>query len=251
MGDMEFFDLVNIAGRYMEVENPTTPEKIIAFGRHLRLRAGSKVIDYGCGYGEALVLWAEQFGIEGIGVEVREQACERARAKVSARGLSGRIEIVCVSGAEIDLAEQVFDAAICLGASFIWGGYRETVAAMSRVIRRDGRLGIGEEYWQRDHVPPEYVQRAGAVHSEVELLQIARSEGFELEYVVRASHDDWDAYESGRWHGLVRWLEENSGHPEREQVVGRLHQMQDDYLRYGREYLGWAMYALAPKGQYP
>ena len=32
MGDMEFFDLVNIAGRYMEVENPTTPEKVIAFG---------------------------------------------------------------------------------------------------------------------------------------------------------------------------------------------------------------------------
>ena len=70
--------------------------------------------------------------------------------------------------------------------------------------------------------------------------------GFELEYVIRASQDDWDRYEAGNWHGLVRWLEDHPEHPERQAVVEHLHKVQDDYLRYGREHLGWAMYVLVP-----
>jgi hypothetical protein len=30
-------------------------------------------------------------------------------------------------------------------------------------------------------------------------------------------------------------------------VIAHLRRTQDDYLTYGREYLGWAMYALAPR----
>jgi SAM-dependent methyltransferase len=244
---MEILDLANIAGRYMELENPTAPEKIIAFGRHLRLRPGSKLIDFGCGYAEALVLWAEHFGIVGIGVDVREQACERAREKVVRRGLTERLEIVCRNGNDYPFQERHFDAATCLGASFIWGGFKQAIRAMRRAIRRGGRLGIGEEYWLRDSVPPDYARQATSVYSEYELLQIARSEGFDIEHVVRASDDDWARYESDRWHGLIQWLEENTDHPDRAQVVERLHKMQDEYFLYGREYLGWAMYALTPR----
>jgi SAM-dependent methyltransferase len=244
---MEILDLADIAGRYMELEDPTTPEKIVAFGNHLRLSTGSKVIDFGCGYAEALVLWAEQFGIVGIGVDVREQACERAREKVARRGLTERLEIVCGNGSDYTFQERHFDAATCLGASFIWGGFKQAIRAMRRAIRRGGRLGIGEEYWQRESVPPNYAKQAGPVCSEYELLQIARGEGFDVEYVIRASEDDWAKYESDRWYGLIRWLEENADHPDRAQVVDRLHKMQNEYLLYGREYLGWAMYVLAPQ----
>lgn len=55
---MENFDLVNIAGRAMELENPTIPAKIVALGEHLRLRAGSRVIDFGCGCGREFLGWA-------------------------------------------------------------------------------------------------------------------------------------------------------------------------------------------------
>jgi SAM-dependent methyltransferase len=245
---MEFFDLVNISERYMELVNPSTPEKTIQFGKHLRLREGSRVIDYACGYAEALVLWAEHFGIAGVGVEVREHACERAREKVSARGLGDRIEIVCTKAAEYPLEEGAFDAATCIGASFVWGGYRPAIRAMRRAIRSGGRLGIGEPYWLKDRVPAEYAAQHADFHSEYELLHIAREEGFDFEYVVRSSHDDWDRYEADNWYGLIRWIEDNPDHPERGEVIAHLHGIQDEYLRYGREYLGWAMYVLAPQG---
>jgi hypothetical protein len=48
----------------------------------------------------------------------------------------------------------------------------------------------------RDSIPTRYAARETSTHTEHELLQIAREEGFDFEYVVRASHDDWDRYET-------------------------------------------------------
>jgi SAM-dependent methyltransferase len=242
---MNFFDLVNISERYIELVNPSTPEKVLTIGQFLGLKAGSRVIDFGCGYGEVLALWAERFGIAGIELDVREHACDRARKKMSERGLAARIEIVCMNAAEYSFEKQAFDVAACIGASFIWGGYRPTIHAMKDAIHADGKLVIGEPYWLTEHVPPEYA-KGERVHTEYELLQIAHDEGFDFEYMVRASHDDRGGYEAGNWYGLVRWLEENPEHPERQEVIDHLHKIQDEYLRYGREYMGWAMYILNP-----
>ncbi len=82
---MEFFDLVNISERYMELVNPTTPEKVVKIGKVLGLNKSSRVIDFGSGYGEVLALWAEEFGISGIGIEIRDYACQRARKKMKDR----------------------------------------------------------------------------------------------------------------------------------------------------------------------
>jgi SAM-dependent methyltransferase len=244
---MKFFDLVNISERTMELVNPSSPEKIIKLGKVLGMGEGSRVIDFGCGFAEPLVLWAQKFGITGIGIDVREYACGRARKKIAAAGLENRIEIVCGNAAEYEFAVQGFDTATCIGASFIWGGFRPAIHAMRRAIRPGGRLGIGEPYWCHDRVPITYAQQEQGVHREQDLLRIAREEGFDFAYVIRASHDDWDRYESDNWDGLLRWLAENPDHPERAEVQAHLHKIQEEYLTYGREYLGWAMYALAQK----
>ena len=244
---MEFFELVNIAERYMELINPSTPDKILAVGRALGLRPDSRVVDFGCGFGEALALWGQQYGSRGVGVDIRPYACERARQKLAARGLADRIEIVCAAGAEYRFETGAFDAAACIGASFIWGGYRPALQAMKEAVHAGGRLAIGEPYWRTAQVPPAFAQQARDFHSEIELLRIARAEGFDLQTVVRASEDDWDRYQSDNWYGLLRWLEENPTHPERQHVLDHLRRTQEDYLDHGRAYLGWAMYVLVPR----
>ena len=62
--------------------------------------------------------------------------------------------------------------------------------------------------------------------------------------IVRSSPEDWDRYESDNWRGLLAWLAENPTHPERDEVQAHLQRSQDEYLKFGRQYLGWAMYAL-------
>lgn len=244
---MDFFELMSISHRYMEILNPSTPEKIIKVGKMLRLKEGSRLIDFGSGCGEPLALWGEEFGIYGVGIDISKDFCERAVSKLNDRKLIDRIEIVCAKGTEYTFEEAAFDAATCIGATFIFGGFQLTIQALKRAVHSKGRLGIGEVHWLTDAVPPDYAQKQTSTYTESELLRIAREEGFEIEYVVRASHDDWDRYESDNWYGLVRWLEENPGHPERQQVFEHLRRTQDEFFHWGRPYMGWAMYVLSPK----
>ena len=117
---------------------------------------------------------------------------------------------------------------------------------MRSALRPGGRLAIGEPYWLSAMVPADYKDRNPDVYFESQLLEMISQEGLELEYVLHASTDDWDRYESENWFGLQRWLEENPEDPERDHVRQQLHAWQSDYLRFGRQYLGWGVYLLAP-----
>src|SRR5512139_1879654 len=123
---------MSISHRYMEILNPSTSEKIIQLGKRLKLKKGSRVIDFGCGCAEPLTLWAEGFGITGVGIDVSQDFCARARQKLASRGLSNQIEIVCSSGADYPFEEGAFDAAACIGATFAFGGYRQTIQVLKR-----------------------------------------------------------------------------------------------------------------------
>ncbi len=48
--------------------------------RKLGLRAGMRVLDIGCGWGEALKFAAERYGVSGVGVTVSKEQAEYARA---------------------------------------------------------------------------------------------------------------------------------------------------------------------------
>lgn len=244
---MEFLELKNISERYLELLNPTTPEKILTAGRVAGLKSGSRLIDFGCGYGEELILWAKAYGITGLGIDLRPAACERARRKIETEGLAGRIEIACGRAAEYHFEPGSYDFAACVGATFCWeGGFQEAIAAMKKAIRPGGRLIVGEAYWHHSHVPAEFAQRELPIRPEPELLRLAHEASLEPIYVLHSSHDDWDHYESENWRGLSDWLDENPTHPEREEVLRHLHESQEEYVQYGREYLGWALYLLKP-----
>ncbi len=244
---MNFLELKDVSERYLDLANPTTPEKILTAGRVAGLKKGDRVIDFGSGFGEALILWARTFGISGVGIDIRPAACERAHQKIKAEGLADRIEIVCGNAGEYAFEPYSYDVASCIGATFIWeGGFKEAVQAMQRAIRPGGRLIVGEAHWLSSNVKTEYAQREQSIRPEPELLCMAHEAGLEPIYVLHSSHDDWDHYESENWHGLSDWLDENPKHPARDEVLRHLHECQEEYMQYGREYLGWALYVLRP-----
>jgi SAM-dependent methyltransferase len=241
---MDFLDFFDIAERHMELINPTSTEKILSIGNILKLKPESRIIDFGCGFGETLALWSDKFGISGIGIDIRKYACTRAQQKLEHRGISSRIEIVCANGAEYPFEKHGYDVSLCIGASFIWDTYEPTILAMKEALKPGGKLVIGEPFWLKEPVPPEYAQKYPMIHREFDLWKIAQKAGFDFEYMVRANQDDWDRYEAGNWYGMHCWLEENPQHPERQEVIDKLHEWQEEYFKYGREYLGWAIYVL-------
>lgn len=76
--------------------------------RKLRLRPGMRVLDIGCGWGEALKFAAEHYGIQGVGVTISREQAEYASELC--RGLP--VEIRLQDYRELD---EPFDAAFSLG----------------------------------------------------------------------------------------------------------------------------------------
>jgi SAM-dependent methyltransferase len=243
---LSFLELKDIAERYIELINPTSPEKILEIGWLAGMTPGKTVLDFGCGYAEPLVLWAENYGISGVGIDLRPKVIERACQKVEQRGLADRLELVLGKGAEYPYLPASFDYATCIGASFVWTNVLEALRSLKQVVRPGGKIILGEPYWLKDAVPPELAQAQPEFHSELQVSGWARQVGLDFEYVLHSSLDEWDRYEASNWRGLVSWMEENPGHPDFPDVLRHLHESQEEYFRYGREYFGWGLYLLNP-----
>ena len=227
---MLFRSLKNISEKNMEIINPISEEKILKVGELLGMKSGDRVIDFGCGYAEPLVLWAEKYGINGVGIDIREYAIQRATKKVFQKGLASRIQIVLGNASMHEYEPHSFDFATCIGATFIWGGFGHAIDAMKLAIKPHGKLAIGECYWNHDEFPSECLRFFSDACHEHELLYEIWNKDLELVSIIRSSVDDWDNYETSNWRGLLEWIDANPEHPDHDEVVRHLHDSQDEYL---------------------
>lgn len=67
------------------------------------LRPGETVYDLGCGDGRVVIMAAQEFGANAVGVELRDDLVKKAHGKVSELGLDERVEIVQRDLFEVDL----------------------------------------------------------------------------------------------------------------------------------------------------
>ena len=63
--------------------------------RKLRLRAGDRFLDVGCGWGALVMHAAERYGVEAVGITLSERQASLARERIAAAGLSAtcRVEL--------------------------------------------------------------------------------------------------------------------------------------------------------------
>jgi cyclopropane-fatty-acyl-phospholipid synthase len=101
--------------------------------RKLGLRPGMRVLDIGCGWGEALRYAAERYGIEGVGVTISQEQAGFARE--SCAGLP--LEIRLQDYRELD---EPFDAILSVGMFEHVGvkNYRTYFEVARRCLRNDG-----------------------------------------------------------------------------------------------------------------
>jgi len=222
--------------------NPTTPDRVLAAARLAGVSDADLVLDLGCGNGFVLALLADAFGCQGLGIDCRPEAIQAARALARTRGLEGRVAFRCDDAASP--ADPVHDAtvALCLGAASAFGGIEGAVSALRASLGDGGRAVLGERYWRTERVPPEFARDFADCVTEYELLGIVREHGFFLQGIVRSSEAEFDAYEGAIWGACRSALERNPGDDETRVYLSRI---QDEYLGYGREYVGWAMYILS------
>jgi len=223
-----------------ELQNPTSPEKIRELGERLDLRPDSHVLDIASGKGGPALLLAETFGCRLTCVERAPEFVAAAHERSAAAGLTDRIEIVEADAAAFELGR--YDAALCLGASFVYGGLAPTVDALSPAVRPGGHVVVGEPFWRRLPLPGDYEERNEPFTSFEGTVDVFEATGLPVVSVIASSDDDWDAYETLHWQAVEDWLVAEPSDPDADEIRSRHEHCKRVYLRHRREHLGWAIF---------
>ena len=226
-----------------EIQNPTSAEKIRLLGQRLELGADSNVLDVASGKGGPALILAETFGCRLTCVERAPEFVAAARERAAAAGLDHCIEVVEADAATYEAGR--YDAALCLGASFAYGGLVPTLERLRAVAPL---LAVGEPYWRDWPLPPaaadDHPQRVAEEDwlPLAETIDLAESTGVRVVSLIASSEDDWDRYESLHWKALDEWLAANPDHPEADEFRARGTAYRTRYLAWQRAVLGWAIF---------
>ena len=93
-----------------ELQNPTSPEKIVELGKRLGIGPDSHVVDIASGTGGPALLLAGTFGCRLTCVERAPEFVAIARERTAAAGLEDRIEIVEADAATDAAVDAASDA---------------------------------------------------------------------------------------------------------------------------------------------
>jgi cyclopropane fatty-acyl-phospholipid synthase-like methyltransferase len=225
-----------------ELQNPTSKENLLLLGERLGLGPESRVLDIASGRGGPALLLAGTFGCRIRGVEVSPDfhavAVERARAASLSELLSFELE----DGAAVTFEPEEYDAALCLGASFVFGSLADTVDALSPAVRPGGHVVVGEPYWKTLLLPDDYAERNELWTTLEGTVTIFETSGLPVVSMIASSEDDWDRYETLHWQSAERWLAENPNDPDAPDIRSRYEGNKRTHLRHRRDALGWAIF---------
>jgi precorrin-6B methylase 2 len=225
-----------------ELQNPTSADKILLLGERLGLGPDSHVLDVASGCGGPAVLLAGTFGCRITCVEKSGEFHAVARQRVSEAGLEHLIELVYADASEFPLESERYDAALCLGASFVWDDLKGTLAHLTPAASVGGLVVVGEPYWRTwpipDVVDADWREEFASLPGTVALFEAA---GLLPVTMIDSSLDDWDRYETLHWLAAEEWLTEHSDDSDAEEIRARVADDRDRYLRWQRDQFGWAI----------
>ena len=241
---MDIWKFYDVTHRYHEVWNPTSRAKLEELVGLLRLNPGSAVLDIACGKGELLTRLAERYEISGIGVDISPYCVTAAIQKLRERVPGAQIQILNMDGADYS-PDQLFDVAMCIGASWVYKGHRGTLSTLKTMTKPDALILIGEPFWLKDpddaYLVAENLRR-DMFGTHYENVLVGEDEGLFPLYTMVSNQDDWDRYESLQWYAAEMHARDNPDDPDVSEILTRVARGRTNYLHWGRDTVGWAMY---------
>ena len=168
-------------------------QKLDYICRKLRLRAGQRLLDIGCGWGALVIHAAKHFGVDAEGITLSEPQAEWARSRIAETGLENKAKIELRDYREIAATSELYDAIVSIGMAEHVGRERlpDYFVAAHRALKPGGvflNQAIAEDIVARPGKPEsfdrsfieQYVFPDGDIPPLPIMLRAAESSGFEI-----------------------------------------------------------------------
>ena len=214
--------------------------------RKLRLAAGERLLDVGCGWGGLILHAARHYGVRAVGITLSQSQFELVREKIAAENLADRVEVLLLDYRELKkrFGADAFDKAASVGMFEHVGlaNLRDYFAAVTCVLRDRGLfLNHGITSADLDGRPigsgvGDFIHKYVFPHGELPHLHVATRE------MSRAGFEIVDV-ESLRAHyakTLAHWSRSLDAH-----LADAARLVTDRTLRIWRAYLAGSAYGFA------
>lgn len=243
MDQWKYFDITHREHIFC---NPMSVEKFEQLIALLRLEPGARVLEIAMGKGEFIIRLAERYEIEGTGIDISPYHVTDAVKKCKERVPDARLTFLEMDGAKFKPEKPAsYDLAACIGASWIYGGHKETLKALKAMAAPGSWVVVGEPYWLQEPAA-EYLEAIGEARSSFgthnENVKAGQELGLELVYTLVSNHDDWDNYEGLQWYGAANWADKHPHDPDIAELLKRVRENRANYLSWGRDTIGWSIY---------
>jgi SAM-dependent methyltransferase len=248
---MDIWKYYDITHKKHKVCNPMSIDKLDGLFSLLNLKPGSKVLDIACGKGEILIRLVELFDICGTGVDISPYFLKDCKEKKGERIPNSNVKLLEMDGAKYRSENnELFDLTLCIGASWIYNGFIGTINALKEMTKPGGIIIIGEPHWLKEP-DDEYLEMSGLkkeeFNSHYKNIDVGEKEGLTCIYTLVSNHDDWDHYETLQWWSVNEYVINNPGAPDNSELLNKINKAKTEYLLYGRDTVGWAIYVFKKK----
>ncbi|WP_408009334.1 SAM-dependent methyltransferase [Pseudalkalibacillus sp. A8] len=235
-----------IAHRNHEICNPLSKEKLQSVLDRIPFNGGEKVLDIGAGKCGVLIDLIVRHDVVGTAIEIEEDFIIEARRNAGQQITAAQLKIMNDDAKKViaDL-DELYDVAICIGATHALVDYQVTLKRMSKVVKPGGYLLVGDGYWKRKP-DAAYLEALGAEEEELfshqENIQVGEDLGLIPMWASVTNEDEWDAYEWLYSRSMETYCIEHPDDPEVAAMRDRIRKWRSAYLRWGRETLGFGLY---------
>src|SRR3990172_3940497 len=217
--------------------NPLEEAQLVALSDLLSLGPRHRILDVACGPGLVLDRLLGATGASAVGVDLSPSCIAAAAKRLAPHVAAGRVDLLCDDGkAALTRLQGQFDAALCLGADWIFGGVGGTAAALRSVTKAGGLVVVGTTAWLRP-APSDYRDLTRCTEEEATRTladhhRAVADAGLSLVTVMPSSQEAFDHYERLRWSALARHLQQMPDDPRGGEFRQRMAKERDRYLKF-------------------
>lgn len=235
-----------IANKYLEINNPISKEKINTLINLLDLKKDDQVIDIGAGKGLILKSIIDKYDAKGFLIEMHHGLFDDIKNNFKDYNKNVSIELKPYQQFIEENSEKLFDCIVCIGSNqAVSKDFEDSIKKMSEKLNKGGKLLLGQGYWKKTP-DKDYLESTGISEDEMlshyQNIETAGKYNLSHLYSLTASQDEWDNFE-GLFNKAVKdYCFDNPEDPENITYLQRIENWNRNYLKYGRDTMGFALY---------